>query len=189
MPLNTIDRAENRVRASWKLFLSTFKRDRDWMLSDYPIVIREQQIDPSYAGTRLKQHRYSASIVNWWVMTGLGDTKPEALQELDKRFVNAKTDLARENKPLPRPGTHVPIAFASRQRVDAHPELAEDFIHRVLGVDWAWISDGTSLWDFHHAENNDALIARIKEVYGVEVSDIESAKLSEILDRIAMQQQ
>ncbi len=77
------------------------------------------------------------------------------------------------------------LEFASRTRVSAHPELVEDFIRRVLNLDWAFISDESSLWDFHEAGTNGALIARIKEVYGVDVSDIESAKLPEILERIA----
>jgi hypothetical protein len=177
---------KNPVRAAWKLFLSLFKSD--WELSDYPIVIREQQVDPSHGGTRLKHYRYNASIVNWWVMTGGGDTRREALQELDKTFANAKADREKKRKPLPRPGTHVPIEFAARQRVSGHHELAEDFIRRVLNLDWAWISDESSLWDFHEAEGNGALIAKIKEVYGVDVSDIGSGKLSEILERIATEQ-
>jgi hypothetical protein len=113
-------------------------------------------------------------------MTGGGDTTQEALRELGKRFESAKA-----RKPLPRPGTHVPVEFASGQKIDAHRELAADFIRRVLNLDWAWISDESSLWDFHYAEDNAALIAKIEEVYGVDVSDIESARLSEILERIA----
>jgi hypothetical protein len=58
----------------------------------------------------------------------------------------------------------------------------------VLGLDWAWISDESSLWDFHHDETNDALISKIDEVYGVDVSDIQSARLTEILERIATRQ-
>lgn len=77
------------------------------------------------------------------------------------------------------------LEFAPRKRVSAHPELAEDFTRRVLNLDWAFISDESSLWDFHEAGTNGALIARIKEIYGVDVSDIESAKLPEILERIA----
>ena len=107
------------------------------------------------------------------------------MQELEKRLAAEKVKRANVKKPLPRPGTHVPIEFASRQRVSADPELAQDFIRRVLNLDWAFISDESSLWDFHHAETNEALIAKIEEVYGVDVSDIESAKLSEILERIA----
>jgi hypothetical protein len=55
----------------------------------------------------------------------------------------------------------------------------------VLNLEWALISDESSLWHFHSSDDNQALIAKINEVYGVDVSDIESAKLWQILDRIA----
>jgi hypothetical protein len=126
--------------------------------------------------------------VNWWVVTGGGDTQREALQELEKAFAAVKGVRAKAKQRLPRPGVHVPIEFASQQRISAHSELADDFVRRVLNLDWAFISDASSLWDFHHAETNEALIMRIKEVYGVDVSDIESARLSEILERIAITQ-
>lgn len=63
--------------------------------------------------------------------------------------------------------------------------LADDFVRRVLDIDGAWISDESSLWDFHHKETNAALVAKIREIYGVDVSDIESGNLADILDRIA----
>jgi hypothetical protein len=69
--------------------------------------------------------------------------------------------------------------------MSANPELANDFIRRVLSLDRAFISDESTLWDFHEAGTNEALIARIREAYGVDVSDIESAKLPDILERIA----
>src|SRR5215470_6905522 len=179
----SMTKAEEKIRAWWKCFLSLFKRD--WNLSDYPVSVRKHEIDSDYVGTRLKQHRYSAQILNWWVVSGSGDTEEEALQDLQKNFSTTKAERAKIEKKLPRPGKHVEIEFASRERVDAHPELAEDFIHRVLNLDWAWISDESSLLDFHNSDDNQALIAKIKEVYGVDVSDIESAKLWQILDRIA----
>ena len=37
----------------------------------------------------------------------------------------------------------------------------------------------------HDGEKNDELIARINEMYGVDVSDIESGNLAEVLERIA----
>lgn len=79
------------------------------------------------------------------------------------------------------------IELASQQRTDVHAELAEGFIHRVLELESAWISDESSLWNFHGEEKNDSYYARIREIYGVDVSDIESANLAEILERIAEQ--
>lgn len=176
---------KNELRAAWKFLLSL--RKSTWEIDDYPVVIHEQAIDPHYKGTRLKGCRYTASILKL-ALAGSGDTEQEALQALEKSFATAKVERAKTGKPLPRPGTRVPIQFASQELVQRHPELAEDFVRRVLNLDWAWISDESSLWDFHHDETNHVLIAKIKEVYGVDVSDIESARLSGILERIATEQ-
>jgi hypothetical protein len=183
MDSGTVVTARNEINARWKWFLSLFKRE--WKLTDYPVSLRAHEIDPRYVGSRLKQHRYTAQIVNWWVTSGGGDTKEEAVQELEIRFASIASEKAKTGKKLPRPGTHVEIEFASTERVDAHAELAEDFIHRVLNLDWAYISDESSLWDFHSSEDNQDLFAKIHDIYGVDVSDIESAKLWQIFDRIA----
>jgi hypothetical protein len=124
-------------------------------------------------------------VVNWPVMDGLGETRKEALESLRTNFLERKARLAEQGKPLPQPGTKVPIEFASQERVNAHPELAQEFIHRVLGLEWAFITDQSSLWDFHAEKNNDALLAKVREVYGVDVSGIKSGNLYEIFDRIA----
>jgi hypothetical protein len=176
-------RITNRIRALWKWCLSFWKRD--WELSDYPVYLRVQTPDPDsdLRSPRFKLHRYVLSIVNW-NLSGSGDTEEEALQDLKIKFSAAKE----KGEPLPRPGVQVPIKFASQERVKAQTALADDFIDRVLGLEWAWISDESSLWDFHADENNDVYYEKIKETYGVDVSDIESAKLSEILERIATHQ-
>jgi hypothetical protein len=176
-------RSKYRIYAAWKFCLAA--RKRDWELSDYPVVIREFKANPEYSGPRFRQYRYSAAIVNWWTLAGSGDTKKEALQDLEKHFTTQKLKGQKSGKALPRPGTRVPIEFASQERVSRHPELARDFIRRVLDVEGAWISDESSLGDFHTRETNDELIAKIREIYGVDVADIHSAKLCEILERVA----
>jgi hypothetical protein len=86
---------------------------------------------------------------------------------------------------LTRPGTKVPIEFASRVRIDKHSELEKDFIRRVLGLDWAWISDESTLWDFHTDKTNENLTKTIRHIYGVDVSDIPSGNLADIFDKIS----
>jgi hypothetical protein len=176
-------RVSEQLHAVWKFCLSL--RKRHWELDDYPIAVREQEIDPNHSETRLKQHRYAARVVNWWALSGTGHTRQESLRTLEAHFASVKAERAKTGEALPRPGTRVPIQFASQERVGAHAELADDFVHRVLNLDWAWISDESSLWDFHHNQTNEELIVKIKDVYGVDVSDIQSAKLPEIFERIA----
>jgi predicted RNase H-like HicB family nuclease len=186
-PIKRAVRFANRLRAIWKLCLSF--RKRDWELADYPVVIRTQEPDPAsaYHASRFKLNRYVASIVDWH-LTGSGDSQEEALQNLRGTFAAVKLKKEETGEPLPRPGTHVPIEVASQERVNAHPELADDFIRRVLELEWAWISDESCLWDFHPDETDDAYYAKIKEVYGVDISDIQYGNLSEILERIAAAQ-
>ena len=107
------------------------------------------------------------------------------MQDLAVQFARMKESRQREGKPMPRPGTKVPIEFAPSNRVDANAELRDDFIRRVFGLDWAFISDESSLWDFHTGETNEVLMAKISILYGVDVSDIDSGNLAMIIQRIA----
>ena len=75
--------------------------------------------------------------------------------------------------------------FAARKRIDQHPDLEKDFIHRILELPWAFISDESSLWDFHHDLTNEAFVEKIRGVYGIDVSDIRQGNIADILVRIA----
>jgi hypothetical protein len=125
-----------------------------------------------------------ASVVNW-SLTGTGESQQEAFEDLSETFAAVKSEKERSGKVIPRPGTRVPISLAARDRVDTHSELADEFILRILGLESAWISDESSLWDFNGEETNDTSYRKIKEVYGVDVSDIKSVVLVDIFDRIA----
>ncbi len=177
-------RMRDDLRRSWKWCRSFAKTD--WELRDYPICIKRQELDLNLPA-RFIQHQYWARVLGWHINAG-GASKAEALSALGEQFAKRKKDWLKEGKPLPRPGVDVPIEFALQERLSAHTELAEDFIHRILGLEEAWISDKSSLWDFHFEETNEELLAKIRQVYGVDVSDIESARLSEIFERIAQAQ-
>jgi hypothetical protein len=146
----------------------------------YPIRVRFQQPAEPLNESRLKLIPWIADVVNWPAMSGNGNTRREALEAVRNNF-----DRFKATKPnLPRPGTKVPIEFATSRRVSQHAELAKDFIKRVLDLDAAWISDESSLWDFHVDETNEFLTDKIRRVYGVDVSDISSGKLADIFDKI-----
>ena len=167
-----------QARAVWAFLASIFKHE--WTIDDYPICVWRQPVTKPSRKSRLKPLKWTASIVNWPGMSGSANSKLEALEELRKNFDKSKA--ARPS--LPRPGTKVPIEFSASERVDQHSELAKDFVKRVLDIDWAWISDESSLWDFHEDETNESLIDKIRRIYGVDVSDISSGNLADIFDRI-----
>ena len=86
--------------------------------------------------------------------------------------------------PYTRTGKKVRIEFALQEKVSSDPALSNDFIERVLGLEGAWISDESNLWDFHSEQTNEHLYAKIREIYGVDVSDIQPARLWAIFERI-----
>lgn len=184
MAFSKKERLRHKVLAVRKWAQSYFVSD--WELQDYPVVLRKQERpgESVLLASRFKPQPYWAFIVGA-NLGGGGETSDDALASLRTNFKSWKQTRLAEGKSLPRPGTSVPIEFADSSKVDAHGALAEDFIHRVLQLDWAMITDESSLWDFHEDMSNDNLNARVKDVYGIDVSDIESGNLSSILDRIA----
>jgi len=150
------------------------------------VILRKQEVsaEPEILNPRFEPQPYWAFIIGA-NLGGGGDTAEDALASLRANFKNWKQTRLSEEKALPRPGTSVPIEFANSSKVGTHGALAEDFIHRVLELDWALITDESSLWDFHSNMDNARLNDRVKELYGVDVSDIRSGNLSQIMDRIA----
>jgi hypothetical protein len=181
MSFSRITRMINRMLASWKWLLSF--RKPEWSVEDYPIRVARQEPDATFSAPRFSQHLYRAYIVNG-AITGSGNTPTEAIVGLTQNFESVRQRRKEEALPAIRPGANWPIEFASQEKVSADESLSEDFIQRVLGLNWAWISDESSLWDFHTEQTNDHLVAKIREVYGVDISDIKSARLWEILERI-----
>lgn len=189
MALSKSAQLRNGLLASWKRLLSF--RKHDWELGDYPVAVRKQlpDVNSGGVGQRFSSHPNVAYIIRWPGLVGTGDSPEAARLKLAENFAAVKKSRIQECKQLPRPGVEVPIQFASDQRVSANQRLRDDFIHRVLELDWAWISDESSLWDFHGDLDNERLNAKIAEIYDVDVRDIPSAKLCDILDRIAARQQ
>src|SRR5262245_1401890 len=95
-------------------------RKRAWNIHDYPMRISEQkaQGDSGQEG-RLKLVPWSAQIVNWWQMSGHGETREEALGNLEANFRQFQATHAK----LPRPGTGAPIEFESGELIRKHEGL------------------------------------------------------------------
>ena len=162
----------------WTRLVSFFKDE--WTIDDYPVRVRSQHPTESVNASRLKLIPWVADVVNWPAMSGTGNTRQEALEDIRKKF----EQFIATKQHLPRPGTSVPVEYAAGDRVGQHPALTKDFAQRVLGLDWIWVSDQSSLWDFHGDATNERLIGKIRRIYGVDVSDITSGNLADIFDRI-----
>ncbi len=102
-------------------------------------------------------------------------------------MLNLRENFARyrlKGEPLPRPGSYKAIEFASSEKLETYREIEEDFVRHILDVEWAFLSDESSLWDFSTDETLIELYERIGKRYGVDVSHVEGANLVAIFDEI-----
>ena len=87
---------------------------------------------------------------------------------------------------MPRPGTKVALEYTSTRYIDSYEEIARDVLTNVLDLDYdgCFISDESSLLDFPFFDSLEEPIAKIKQLYGVDVSDIKGGNLVDIFERI-----
>ena len=80
------------------------------------------------------------------------------------------------------------IKFAPTDELEMFRSLADEFMEEIFSMEpgACLITDESSLWDFRGVENLELsdIHDKIREVYGVDVSDIVSGNLVEIFARI-----
>jgi hypothetical protein len=81
--------------------------------------------------------------------------------------------------------THRHLLFASQEKISCYAALEHDFVLRILETERALITDESSLWDFADGDSLEPYYSKIREAYGVDVSDIERAILGNIFERIS----
>lgn len=164
-----------QLKAATKWLASFFKSQ--WTLDDYPVRFTEQATADS------NTPRWSAQIINWWGLTGLGETRAEAYENLSQSLRAAHESRGH----LPRPGTKVAIEFASADELEKYWGVASRIISEVLGFDpeGIFVSDGSSLWDFAGDEGIASYQEQIKVLFGKDVSHIDSGNLAQIAKFIA----
>lgn len=158
----------------------------DWAITDYPVRIREQQGLES-PRTGLQVPRYVAQIENWWQVSGVGETRAQALSDL----ANSLAAVKERHRQLPRPGTGLPIEFAPMDEIERYWGVVSRIVSEVLEYDPEdiFITDGSSLWDFAFTEDAmEGFHSKIRKVFGVDVSHIESGNIVEVAQYIFEQQ-
>jgi len=97
---------------------------------------------------------------------------------------------------MKKPGKIIPsgpfkgkrIELAPTEELDMFRNLAEEFMEAIFCMEPGsyLITDESSLWDFKGVEELELadMHRRIREVYGVDVSDVDSGNLVEVLARI-----
>lgn len=92
----------------------------------------------------------------------------------------------------------IKIKWAPHGAVDGHAHLAEEFFHKILGMDYkeVLITDESSIYDFDFNISGGSVnhrtkttLNKIKKVYGVDVSKVEGLILVDIFKKIKDNQQ
>lgn len=172
------------LRRGWKYASSFFAKN--WSLSSYPVLLNESR--QSWAlppNSHLKPVKWTARVDGWPTMRAHGETRDEALANLAQAFQRRISS----GKSLPRPGVHhLDIEFASTERLAVVEPFAPRFFAEIIGMGYndCLVTDESSLWDFHVQADNEQFFVRIRDVYGVNVRDIESASIVAILERLKL---
>ena len=177
-PLGLMDTLSQQLRIA-KSWLASFLRS-EWRPEHYPMAVREQVGVP-------EESRWCARVLNWPGPVGLGPTKQQAHAALETNLRAIGAKRRAEGKRMPRPGTGLPIEFASTARVEADSTLLTEFITQALGFgpdDPVFISDESSICDFGDDERVLEIRANIREHFGVAVDQPEPVRIADVLEAI-----
>jgi hypothetical protein len=170
----------DQVKAAGKYFASFLRTE--WGLEDYPLKTIFRGV-PATAGRR-KPWPWTVQVINWWHMRGDGDTEAIAVEQLRERLAAHRVKYGT----LPRPGrgAKIEIEFAPSDEIQGLNDVAIEFFPAILGLEFGdcLVTDKSSLWDFHDEGTNTRYEQQIRSKYGVDVSDLKSGNLAEILRRI-----
>jgi hypothetical protein len=171
-----------RTKIKW--LLSFIKSN--WNFDDYPIRTWK---NPNAGVAKVA---YGAGIINWSLMVGHGETYGKAVENLKKDFELYK----KRNPSVPRPGTYVPIKYASTKQIDKYKDIAIDFFNKVLEQDYSkgFYSDEACLWPIGGPDKEKAkkvkaeIINRTLRIYGVDITEIYDNPLYQIFEVIKQKQ-
>lgn len=136
---------------------------------------------------------YWAAIEEFSSLIAEGQTEEEAVHGLYLKFQERVNTLQSRGEPFPLPasGKRLP-AFAPNDQIEQLRPLVDDFWERVLGTSYStsFVSNESTLqvWEHHYVSGGQQeLIARVKAIYGVDITEFYDRPLPIILRIISEQ--
>jgi predicted RNase H-like HicB family nuclease len=157
-----------------KYLLSYTKKE--WTVDDYPLRYNGK----NSVGSGDPNLTWSAKVIKWPTLVGIGPTKEAAYKNLEENFKLYKA----ANATLPRPGKEVPVTFAKTDQIFQLEDIAEDFFPAILGYNFhgVFVSDESSIFDF--GEDEAEAIAAINSKYGLQLTTLGDGNIVHILKLI-----
>ncbi len=165
-----------QLKAWWKRILSFTKKT--WKIDDYPLIYRKQDTTAGeYTLGEVKE--WIVQVINWWTMTGLGNSKKEAYENLKENYL-----CFLEDNIAPRPGKRVPLKHAETTQIEQLEDIAPDFFEKILKMNYfnCFISDQSSLFDFGKDENE--VLKKINSCYKLGLTDLGDGNIVRLLKMI-----
>lgn len=175
----------NYIKVWIKYCLSYLKKQ--WFISDYPIRLKRQGEYEEIKNGDIKKYSYVAQIINWYQMAGIGNTTEEAYKNLEENLENYR----KKYLILPRPGKKVPVEFASCDEIGKYEKIEKEYFEKVIGMSSydCFTTDETRISDFWGIGiDENTVIIKTKEIYGLDISNIIEEPLVEILKYISINQ-
>ena len=161
-----------------KYLLSFLKKN--WDINDYPFDI---YLNKNAGEDKVK---YGARVLKWVGMVGHGESKEAAFESLKNHFI-----VYKENNKLPRPGTSVPLRFASTDKIDEYEDIAVDFFRKIFNRDYykGFYSDKSTLIELEifddSVDSKDIIIDRVNNTYQVDISNVYDEPLWRVFQEIS----
>ena len=133
-----------------------------------------------------------ASIREFAALVAPGATHEEAIEELRREFQWRVESMRRNGERIPRPGSKpARVGFAPNDRIEALRPFVDEFWSEILGTSYltSYVSDESRLstWERYVPGERGALIERVKDRYGVDISAFYDEPIPLVLRRIQEQ--
>ena len=163
--------------------MSFLRRLARWGRRDYRF--EDYDIETGYTREGLAY----ASIREFASLIAPGATHEEAVEELRRAFQSRVEFMRRNSERIPRPGSKPGrVGFAPNDQIEALRPFVDEFWSEILGTSYltSYVSNQSQFdaWEQYVPGGRAALIERVKQRYGVDISEFYDEPLPLVLRRI-----
>jgi len=134
-------------------------------------------------------HLPHASIEEFFSLAATGSTPEEAVENLRKRFEERVNLMMESGERIPRPGSgRARPRFAPNDQIEVLRPFVDEFWSEILGTSYltSFVSNESRLssWEHYVSGGRPALIQKVKERYGVDITAFYDDPIPDVLGRV-----
>ena len=130
-----------------------------------------------------------AAIMEFFALAELGDTHKQAKRKLKRSFYKRLEAMHQQGEAIPLPGSGPgPARFAPSDQIEQLRPFVDEFWEKILETSYemSFVSNESRLssWERYVAGGREALIERVMQLYGVDITEIYDEPISVVLRRV-----